>query len=78
MDSLRTSSVISKVTKRGMKGYCACGIDYMQLIAAIFVLCDAIEADLGFICMHVRCNAVGRFFDIRAWSVASDYEQLLV
>lgn len=61
-----------------MESHGACRIDGQQFIVAIGILGDAIEADVGLVCMYMGSNEIDWLVHLWARRIASYDEQLLM
>jgi hypothetical protein len=80
MDRFGPSRVVSNITKRRMKGNSTRTIHSLQLATAVLQFGYAIKADLGFIFVDVRGDAIYGLIVVArgAWRITADNKQLLV
>jgi hypothetical protein len=74
MDGFGPSRIVSNITKRRMEGNSTRTIHSLQLVTAVVQFGYAIKADLGFIFVDVRGDAIYGFIVVArgAWRISAD------
>lgn len=74
VDGLGVAGIVAHVAEGGVEGDGAGRLDGQQLVVGR----DAEEADVGLVCVDVGSDALRGLFNVRAWGIAADDEQVVV